>query len=226
MNLTGEAKALIGIGLATLIILVGGIFLVSNSSPTAIDTTTQKADPKVLVKADSYKKEIKNAKVTVVEFLDFECEACRAAHPTVKLLHEEYKDKVTFVVRYFPLPGHKKSRLAATVADAAGKQGKFWEMHDMLFDNQGEWGNEASNVSDETTKEIFLKYAQELNLDTEKITQAYEDKSIADKIQRDINDGNAVGVNGTPTFFINSSFAGNVMSYEEFKSKIDAELNK
>jgi protein-disulfide isomerase len=217
MNLSGEAKAIIGIGLTTLLILVGGIFLLNRSNPTAVNTTTQKVDNAVLIREDSPKIEVANSKVTLVEFLDPECEACKAAHPTVKRVLKDYEGKINFVVRYFPL--HNNSMLAAKTLEAAGEQEKYWEMMDILFTRQTEWSEKK-----EPQTEIFLKYAQELNLDMNKFNEALAKKEYEEKVNRDKNDGIAAGVQGTPTFFINGVKAGNVMSYEEFKTKIDAEL--
>lgn len=221
MNLSGEAKVLIGVGLATLVILVGGIFLLNKTNPSTSSNqavnSSQKVDNKILIKEDSPKIEAENAKVTVVEFLDPECEACRAAYPTVKQVLKDYDGKINFVVRYFPL--HNNSMLAAKTLEASGEQGKYWEMMDILFTRQTEWSEKK-----EPQTEIFLKYAQELGLDIDKFNDALAKKEYEDKVNRDKNDGITAGVQGTPTFFINGSLAGNVMSYDEFKRKIDAEL--
>lgn len=220
--MSGEAKALIGIGIATLVILVGAVFLLSSSNPSTSSSDTQpgqKVDSAKLVKADSYKMGSESAKVTVVEFLDFECEACGAAHPVVKQILEEYGDKIQFVVRNFP--NHKNSVLAANAAEAAGEQGKFWEMHDKLFENQREWGEKQTPQT-----ELFLKYAQELGLDTEKIKSAMDSNKYTEKINRDKQEGISLGVNATPTFYINGVKEVGVLPYDQFKQKIDAELNK
>lgn len=219
MNLSGEAKTLIGIGLVSLIILFAGVFLLNKSNPSAVETATQAVDSKVLVRDDSYKVGSSSAKVTVVEFLDPECESCRAAYPAVKQILDEYEDKITFVSRYFPL--HNNSILAAKALESAGEQGKYWEMMDKLFTNQSDWGEKQ-----EPQTELFTQYAQELELDMAKFALGLENKAYEDKVSRDKNDGIAAGVQGTPTFFINGVKAGNVMSYAEFKSKIDAELAK
>jgi len=220
MNLSGEAKAIIGIGLVTVIILVAGVFFVSKSdlSTNNSNETTQKVDSKLLIKDDNYKTGTTSAKVTVVEFLDFECEACGAAHPVVKQILEEYGDKIQFVVRNFP--NHKNSLLAANAAEAAGEQGKFWEMHDKLFENQKDWGEKQTPQT-----ELFLKYAKELELDTEKIKSAMESNKFTEKINKDKQEGISLGVDATPTFFINGVKEVGILSYDQFKQKIDTELN-
>lgn len=208
-----EAKMLIGTGLLTVVIIAVGVWLSSRSSaPTEID-------PARLVHADSYQT-LPSAKVAVVEFGDFQCPSCAAVHPLLKQLKADYKDKVNFVYRNFPLPMHKNAQVAAEAAAAAADQGKFWEMHDMLFDNQNEWAEST------TAKEIFAKYALNLNLDAEAFKKALDAETFADKVSRDQADGYAVDVNGTPTIFINNKrYLGN-FSMAAFKAEIDKQLNQ
>lgn len=220
--MSGETKALIGIGLATLAVLVGGIFFISKSNQSSPGNTSsnnpiQKIDSKKLVKEDSQKITAPNAKVTIVEFIDYECEACKAAHPVTKQILKEYDGKVNFVIRNFP--NHNNSLLAVNAVEAAGEQGKYWEYHDKLFEDQLDWGEKK-----EPQTELFIKYAQELDLDLEKFKAVLESGKYNEKANRDKQEGIEIGVNGTPTFYINGMFAGNVMNYEEFKGKIDAEL--
>lgn len=223
MNLPGEVKAIIGIVLVSLVILIGGVYLLPNSNqntPSKESTSkAQKVDQKILIREDSYKKVSPNAKVTVVEFLDPECEACGAVYPVVKQILAEYEGRINFVVRYFPL--HNNSILAVQSAEAAGRHDKFWEMYSKLFENQKEWAEK-----EDPQTELFVKYAKEIGLDEEVFRLDIKNKAFEEKANRDKKDGIAAGVQGTPTFFINGVFAGNVMRYEEFKSKIDAELKK
>jgi protein-disulfide isomerase len=225
--MTGETKALIALAIVTVAVFISGVFIFNSSeSKSKSGSEEQPVPAEKLVRSDSYKIESKEAKVTVVEFLDFECEACRAADPVVKQMLEEYKGKITFVVRYFPLSGHRKSQLAANAAEAAGAQGKFWEMKDMLFTRQDEWGNAASNVPDEKTIELFGGYAQELGLDTERFKKEVTDRTYQKKVLRDLNEGVSLGVNATPTFFINGIRMSGVPRYEELKEKIEAGLQE
>lgn len=213
-----EGKVFAGLGIVTVIIVVAGAFLLGgNSTP---DKPTPPADSKVLVREDSNIKGPKNAKVTLVEFGDFQCPACGASHPIVKQITEEYKNDVTFVFRHFPLPMHKNAVKAALAAEAAGAQDKFFEMHDLLFENQGEWG-ESNNP-----EELFEKYAKELDLDIEKFTAGIKDKKYESKINKDKADGTAVGANSTPTFFINGKIQSGGIPYDQFKAKIEEELKK
>jgi protein-disulfide isomerase len=155
-----------------------------------------------------------DAAVTVVEFTDYQCPNCAAAQPVVEKLIAEYGDRVRFVVRDFPLTQHADARKAAEAAEAAREQGKYWDFTAILFRNQ-------SQLKPEQLKQ----YAQVLGLDVAKFGAALDSGRLADKVLRDINDGERVGVNGTPTFFINGRRAPDY-SYETLKAALDAALKK
>lgn len=211
-----ELKVLLGIGLTTILLLAGAVWWFSKSSTTS--TATTPVDQSVLIKEDSPTLGSKDAKVTIVEFLDPECEACGAMFPVVKQLMKEYDGKVQLVVRYFPL--HSNSVLAASATEAAGEQGKYWEMQEKLFLNQKQWGEKQT-----PQKELFKQYAQELGLDMSKFEKALDDPKYKTKIQRDQIEGKSLGVKGTPTFFINGQRIEQ-LSAQALKSRIDQELNK
>ncbi|ALV33518.1 thioredoxin domain-containing protein [Streptomyces sp. CdTB01] len=160
------------------------------------------------------------SELTIVEFLDFECESCGAYYPVVEKLREEYGDRVTFVARYFPMPGHRNGELAARTAEAAARQGKFEEMYDKLFTTQKEWGE-----SQEWKQDVFRGYAKQLGLDMGKFDAALADPEVAGRVQDDQRDGLALGVQGTPTFFVDSEKISNPASYEAFKALIAARLD-
>lgn len=182
----------------------------SNSEPAATEDDR-------LVRSDSQKLSVaEDGKVTVVEFLDFECESCRAAHPAIEELRETYDGKVTFVVRNFPL--HGNSEAAAQAAEAAAAQGKFEEMYDMLFETQPTWGE-----SSESQEDVFFGFAEDLDLDMAEFRKVYEDPATLEKIQRDKEDGLALGVQGTPTFFLNGEKM-EIESFDDLVAQIDAEL--
>ncbi len=131
--------------------------------------------------------------ITLVEYGDFECPYCGEAYPIVKEIQKIKGDVLRFVFRNFPLSEmHRHALRAAYAAEAAGKQGKFWEMHDLLFENQ-------ENLDD---KDLRL-YAEELSLDMNKFAKDMDSDDVAKKVQEDIMGGIQSGVNGTPTFFIN-----------------------
>ncbi|WP_260984597.1 DsbA family protein [Brevibacterium casei] len=130
-----------------------------------------------------------------VEFLDFECEACLSLYPVIEKLREDYGDRVTFVVRYMPL--HGNSLNAALAAEAAAEQGEFEAMYQRLFDTAEEWGHQQTSQRD-----AFFGYAEDLGLGMDEFTAAYEDPATLDRIEQSQKDGQALGVTGTPTFFL------------------------
>ncbi len=216
--MSNEAKVLIGISIATIAIVIGASVIVGGKSPS--EDAAPIANTEALVRSDSHVEGAKTNKVTIVEFGDFQCPACGAAHPVVAQILREYQGKVTFVFRNFPLPMHPNAPMAAEAAEAAGAQGKFFEMHNLLFTNQKEWEN-SKNPLDQ-----FTQYAKELKLDEAKFKSDVEGKKYAKKIEKDVSDGYAVGVNSTPTFFINGVKQEGGLPYNEFKEKIDAALAK
>lgn len=147
-----------------------------------------------------------SAPVELVVYADFQCPYCRKANYVVKNIQEQLGDELMFVFRNFPLIElHENALRAALAAEAAGKQGKFWKMHDMLFDNQ-RYLNDAS----------LMKYAQKLNLDISKFEADIESSECLRKVQHDYDNGLQNGVESTPTFFINGKrFEGNWMD-EDF----------
>ncbi|MEU6646036.1 thioredoxin domain-containing protein [Saccharomonospora sp. NPDC046836] len=153
----------------------------------------------VLVRPDSHRlSTAPDGKVTLVEFLDFECEACGAAYPAVEQLRKEYAGRITYVVRYFPVPSHPNAELAARAAQAAAEQDSFEGMYMALFEGQAEWGHRES-----PQHEVFLRYARELGLDVERFRADLDSDAVAERVRREQADGMAAGVQGTPTFFLN-----------------------
>ncbi|GCE30483.1 hypothetical protein KDA_59670 [Dictyobacter alpinus] len=155
----------------------------------------QAAEGQLIVPANEhdYTQGPATAPVTLVEYGDYECPDCGDAYPVVKEVQKRLGDKVRFVYRNFPLTHqHPHAQHAAEVAEAAGDQGKFWEMHDLLYEQQ-------HNLEDEQ----LLQYADQLGLDREKIRQALENHTYTARIQEEVSSGSRSGVNGTPTFFIN-----------------------
>ncbi|MGD9620639.1 MAG: DsbA family protein [Mycolicibacterium sp.] len=138
-----------------------------------------------------------HVEATFVEFLDFECEGCRAAYPMVEEVRAEYGDRVEFVVRYFPLPGHFNAQRAARAVEAAAQQGQLEAMYQKMFETQAQWGEQQTPADD-----VFRGFAAELGLDLAAFDATYNDPATVERIQLDINDGKELGVRGTPSFFI------------------------
>ncbi len=156
--------------------------------------------------------------VTLVEYTDFECPACAAYYPVIKQLEADYAGRLSLVVRHFPLAQHKNARPAAYAAEAAGKQGKFWEMYDILFARQSDWSKESD------AKPLFLAYAQSLGLDAARFAADAADPAAVARIEADISSGRASSVQGTPSFYVNGTKIVNPNSYDEFKKIIDDAL--
>lgn len=135
-------------------------------------------------------------RVTLVEFLDPECESCRKFHPVVKSILKKYEGKVRYVVRYAPF--HKNSKFAIKILEAARRQGKYWETLDLLFEKLPEWGSHH-----DPKPELIWDYLPQLQLDIARIKVDIEDKSIDKMIEQEVSDGAKFQINGTPSFFIN-----------------------
>ncbi len=205
-----ETKLFLGIIAATIALVVGAVFLFSQPAKTT------KANNTLLVREDSQKIVSAGATVTLVEFSDFQCPACGAYYPLVKQLTKEFADSMGFVYRNFPLQQHQNARLAAQVAEASGKQGKYWEMNTMLFENQKDWSESAK------ARDIFTQYAESLHLDINKWNKDIDDAKT--KIDRDVQDGNALGINATPTFYLDGVKLQNPGSLADFEALIKAAI--
>ncbi len=166
------------------------------------------------VTADDWVKGPANPTATIVEYSDFECPACASYHPLIKEVLAKRPD-VAFVYRHYPLPQHLQAKAAAAAAEAAGAQGQFWAMHDMLFDNQTVWEGKAN------APEIFIGYAAALKLNLDKFKDDVSSASTTQAITDDLASGRRSRVNGTPTFFINGREVANPSSVEEFIKLID-----
>jgi protein-disulfide isomerase len=157
--------------------------------------------------------------VTVVEFLDLECEACRAAFPGVERLRTEYGDRVTFVLRYFPIPSHQNAELAARAVEAAARQGQLEPMYQMMYETQPEWGEQTVSKRD-----MFVEFATRLGLDAQRFERDLDDPATIDRVLSDRADGMELGVEGTPTFFINDGMFEGASTYDALKAGIEREL--
>ena len=159
------------------------------------------------------------SKVSLVEYSDFQCPACGLYYPLVKQLTAEFGDRIEFTYRHFPLSQiHPNADIAARAAEAAGKQEKFWEMHDKLFENQRTW----SGARD--AKKLFIEYAGSLGLNTVQFEEDMDSREVKEKVRLDYKTGIDSGVNSTPTFFLNGKKIINPKSYDEFKTIILAAL--
>ena len=155
----------------------------------------------------------KEAKITIVEFSDFECPYCKKGSETMKEVLKKYKGKVNYYFRDFPLSFHKRAKPMANAARCASDQGKFWPLHDKLFDNQ-------SKSSDED----LIALGKELKLDMEKYEACVKGMTHIAAIEKDFVDGQNVGVSGTPAYFINGVFLSGAVPLKKFEEIIEKEL--
>jgi len=208
MQVSGETKFFAGVIVATIAILGFAITFLGGAPKEQVDPNQVLG----VASSDAWATGSATPKVTLVEFSDFECPACGAAYPVVKQVVEKYKDDLKFVYRHFPLNQHKNARRAAEAAEAAGAQGKFWEMHDLLFKNQTNLTSDAING-----------FAIELKLDMDKFTKEVASGTYAQKVQKDISDGTAAGVNSTPTFFLDGKKL-NLFSFADLDKEVQKAL--
>lgn len=139
-----------------------------------------------------------STKAVLVEFLDFECEACGGIFPVIEQLRKELKGQLTYAIRYFPLNSHRNSVPAAQAAEAAARQGKLEPMYRQLFENQSGWTEQQGPVDQQ-----LRGYAQAAGLDLTQWQRDRTSRSVANRVQADLSDANALGLQGTPSFFFN-----------------------
>ncbi len=155
--------------------------------------------------------------VTLVEFGDFQCPACGAYEPIVRKVTADNAQTLKVVFKHFPLTQiHQNALLAAKASEAASNQGKFWEMHDMLYDNQKTWEGSLN------ARDTFIGYATALGLGAKQFTSELNSKEVEDKILAEYREGTLLGVQGTPTFFVNGKKIENPQSIEAFNAAIKA----
>lgn len=202
--------------------LFGGLIIWTKSNNPSVDTESINTNSILSASEASggigdHVKGNREAKVILVEYGDFQCPGCASVNSNInEFMETEYSEKVAFVYRNFPLPGHTNARAAAGAAEAAGLQGKYWEMHDTLFTNQNSWSTLDANSRVDT----FVSYAEDLGLDINKfkLDFANSDKSSGTDVNKKVSFDRALGVkdkvSATPTFFVN----GKKVSDEVFNS--------
>lgn len=158
------------------------------------------------------------ARITLVEYSDFQCPACAAFQPVLDQVLESHGDAISFEYKHFPLPIHSSALQAAVAAEAAGQQGKFFEFHDALFENQTEWSNSA------TPNASFLSYAQDLELDMTLFKRHMNSSILKDKVKQNTQEGRDLSVTGTPTFFLNGEKM-QIATYEDFVTQVNQAIN-
>lgn len=213
--MSSETKIIGIIVLLSVVLIGGGVFFLSRNQSSTVQTVAEK--PVNINLSLGQKVGSDSAKIKLVEFSDLQCPACLAAEPAVKEVRETYKNDLQFIYRHFPLSQHKFSKVAANAAEYAAKEGKFWEMHDRLFETQTEW----SVLPDAT--DYIVNLGKGLGLDADKLRQAIMKEEFAQRIQEDVNEGTSLGVNSTPTFFVNGKKV-NLKNFADLKGAISSQL--
>lgn len=196
------------IGLVVVLLVVA--YLGSRSQGAKVLTLS------VPVSDTDWKRGQAGASATLVEYSDFQCSACAAFYPIVEQVLKDHGDKILFVYRHFPLRSiHKNADPAARASEAAGKQGKFWEMHGMLFEKHDEWAEKSNSDA----QALFVEYAKTLGLDDKTFLQYIDSDAARKSVNDSLIGGEQAGINSTPTFFLN----GKQMMYtsiDEFVKQI------
>jgi protein-disulfide isomerase len=188
----------------------------ANTNTAAAAPTAPTGPVDVQVAKDDWIRGNKNAKVTLVEFSDFQCPYCSQFNPTVEQVRKDYPDTVRIVFKHYPLASiHPMAQKAAEAAECAGAQNKFWEMHDKLFANQ-------TSLS----LENYKTWAKDLGLNQSKFNKCLDESTTAAKVAADQKYGDSVGVTGTPSSFVNGNIIQGAQGYDVVKSMIDTELAK
>lgn len=169
----------------------------ATSQPTATTKPPVPQSGQTAAAATAHVRGGAEAKVTLEEYGDYQCPPCGILFHDLKTIEKEYGSRMRFIFRHFPLSGHVHARTAAHAAEAASLQGKFWEMHEMIYQNQASW----SPASD--ARPVFLQYASTLGLDIDRFTRDMDSPEVAARVKADYDRGSALGVNGTPAVFMN-----------------------
>lgn len=211
--MTTELKIMIAIGVFTLSLFAGGVWWMSKvQNPANVMVASE-----TLIPADAASLGPTDAPLIIVEFGDYQCPSCSSAHPAIKALLAEHPNQIRFVFRHFPLMQHPYAVVAAQAAEAAGAQGKYWEMHNWLYEHQNEW-SASSNP-----QPLFSTAATSLGLNVTTFDQAMQAKTATNKIQQGLADGTNIGVDATPTFYLNGrKFSG---SMADLKAAVEKNLS-
>ena len=224
-SLTAESKpdeAMKWVTLGIVAIIVVGLFGFIVYSSVQKNAERERLANTAFKMADTgyYRGATASAQVTMTEFSDLQCPACKANEPFVRQALTDFPKELRLQYKHFPLTTvHKNAMVSAQAAEAAGAQGKFWEMHDLLFERQEVWA-ESSNP-----KDTFVGYARELGLDTDRFQEVMNDPKTQKKIEDQMNEGINLGVNATPTFYVNGKKV-ETGSYTVLKEAIQKEIKK
>lgn len=205
--------------LAVVVLGLGALFVFTgNNSGSDVNFT---GDAKKN-QSDDHLRNGTDKKVTVIEYGDFQCPSCGSYYPILKELESQYKEQVSFGFRHYPIIGiHPNAFAAARAAEAASNQGKFFEMHDILYESQNAWGKVTTNQ-----QTLFEGYAKDLGLDMTKFKADYVSEATANRINRDVSSAKQFSITGTPTFVINGVKIENPADKPAFEKVLNEAITK
>lgn len=218
------------------VLVVGGVLLFSGSGNDNSNANGSRVPAEVLTNPSSHTlSESPDGKVTVVEFLDYQCPMCKKYYDSItKQIEQEYQGRITFVPRNFPLDGHPLAMLAARASEAAALQGKYEEMYHGIYDEWQSWAvapdGKQTSSDEQKARAVFDGIAQRNGLDLEKFHQDMASPQVQQQIDRDLADGEKAGISGTPTIFVNGQKwePSNVQTFDEaadqLRQRLDEEL--
>lgn len=185
------------------IVTLGGLVLFSKKDSVNVDSIDPaKAVSETGTEIGDQVYGNKTSEVVLIEYGDFQCPGCAGAFPQLKTIKETYKEQIAFIFRNFPLTAiHPNALAASTAAEAAGLQGKFWQMHDKLYENQNAW----STIDASKRTDMFAGYAQDIGLDVNQFKTDLSDPKVTAKVSRDRAFGNKLGVDSTPTVYLGAT---------------------
>ena len=195
-----------GIMAVITIVILGGILLAARGQSNSTSSTTTGTLP--VVTDSDWSRGSKDAPNVLVEYADFQCPGCAIAEVTLEKLNAEHSDKVRIVFRHFPLPQHANEDIMARASEAAGIQGKFWEMHDMIYAKQADWSNSSN------PQPIVEGYAQTLGLDQAKFVSDLTSATVVNRIATNKQQAADLNLPGTPSFFLNGKSIQEPNSYD------------
>ena len=198
--------------LVLLFVFLFGVYKLTNTTPDYKEVMTLSSTDHV--KWSPEKKHV------LVEYSDLQCPACKAYAPLVEQVVDKYKKDVLFVYRHFPLSIHENSTNAAYAAEAAGMQGKFFEMHDILFEKQEAWAKSKK------ANELFLTYAKDIGLDVDQFKKDFQSSRVKNGVEDDLVTGGQIGIDATPTFFLNGRKLESIRSFEDFSQLVQEEIER
>ncbi len=206
-----------GIVVVAIIGIVYGLIELAKTSPANQANVQTGSGAIPAVSASDWMKGDPNATTTLIEYGDFECPVCAVYAPVLDQLLKDFSGKLNLVYRYFPLETiHPNAAISAAAAEAAGAQGKFWPMHDLLFQNQNDWANQNQATAENT----FAAYAAQLGLRADQFITNMNSATTTSKIQTDYENDVKMGLTYTPTFILNGKIIPNPTSYDAFKQVI------